>query len=249
MEVCRAGEAMVRSRGAARTLSRRTALHHHARRAFTTTPHPRDDDRAQRSPGDSAISALLDSALDFDKTRPTTSQGSTSHFKTPSMQPAHRSPSGTGADYRPPAGSSMDELLAAMGRPGARSTGAQSSGYRDVASMLDPASSFRSRNSSTGNLPIPAAPVYQEKLLPIKLNASVGRRIEVQGNIDSARAFRQLEMRCARNSVRRDFGRQRFHERPGLKRKRLKGERWRRRFREGFRGVVALVGKMRRQGW
>ena len=43
--------------------------------------------------------------------------------------------------------------------------------------------------------------------------------------------------------------RQRFHEREGLKRKRLRNERWRRRFKEGFQRAVGRVVGMKRQGW
>ena len=58
-----------------------------------------------------------------------------------------------------------------------------------------------------------------------------------------------LDQRCAQNSVRKDFQRQRFHERDGLKRKRLRGERWRRRFKEDFKGTVGMVLRLKRQGW
>ena len=67
--------------------------------------------------------------------------------------------------------------------------------------------------------------------------------------MDVGRAFRALEIACARNKVRADFNRQRFHERPGLKRKRLKSERWRRTFKEGFRGMVKAVNAMKKKGW
>ncbi|KAF2207676.1 hypothetical protein CERZMDRAFT_50590 [Cercospora zeae-maydis SCOH1-5] len=67
--------------------------------------------------------------------------------------------------------------------------------------------------------------------------------------MDVARAFRSVEMLCSRNKVRRSFQQQRFHERPGLKRKRLKNERWIKRFRENFKGTVLLVQKMKKQGW
>lgn len=67
--------------------------------------------------------------------------------------------------------------------------------------------------------------------------------------MDIGKAFRTLEQMCGRNKVRSDFMRQRFHERPGLKRKRLKGERWRRNFKAGFKETVGLVVRMKRQGW
>lgn len=56
-------------------------------------------------------------------------------------------------------------------------------------------------------------------------------------------------MRLSQNSVRKDAQRQRFHERPGLRRKRLKSERWRKRFKEAFKGTVAKVVALKRQGW
>lgn len=67
--------------------------------------------------------------------------------------------------------------------------------------------------------------------------------------MDVARAFRVLGARLAQNNVRKDFQRQRFHERPGLKRKRLKSERWRKRFKEAFQGTVQRVVGLKRQGW
>lgn len=84
----------------------------------------------------------------------------------------------------------------------------------------------------------------------MRLNASTGRTIEVGAlGIDIARGIKLLEMSCSRNRVRADANKQRFHERAGLKRKRLGRERWRRRFAEGFKGVVGRVKELKRQGW
>lgn len=52
-----------------------------------------------------------------------------------------------------------------------------------------------------------------------------------------------------RNRVKYDFNKQRFHERPGLKRKRLASERWRARFKKGFSHVTARVSELTRKGW
>lgn len=86
---------------------------------------------------------------------------------------------------------------------------------------------------------------------PVRLDAFVGRSEEVDPSkgLDLGRALRKMEVKLALNNVRLDFQRQRFHERAGLKRKRLKSVRWRRRFKEGFRAVVAKVQDMRRKGW
>ena len=86
---------------------------------------------------------------------------------------------------------------------------------------------------------------------PVRLDAFVGRSEDVNPlrGMDLGTAIRRLEIKCAYNNVRRDFQKQRFHERPGLKRKRLKSERWRKRFKVGFKAVVLKVKKMRKQGW
>ncbi|KAF3356792.1 hypothetical protein VdG1_06215 [Verticillium dahliae VDG1] len=42
---------------------------------------------------------------------------------------------------------------------------------------------------------------------------------------------------------------QKRHERPGLKRKRLRSERWRARFKIGFAATVSRVQELRNQGW
>jgi len=88
-------------------------------------------------------------------------------------------------------------------------------------------------------------------LLSIPLGPSLGRTVQINNvtGTDLGRAFRALDIACARNRVKTDFHRQRFHERPGLKRKRLRSVRWRAKFKDGFRGMVKMIGDMRRQGW
>ncbi|KAL9125280.1 MAG: hypothetical protein Q9217_005493 [Psora testacea] len=85
----------------------------------------------------------------------------------------------------------------------------------------------------------------------IRSRPKVGRTIELDKarGMDFGRAMRQLNILCATNRVRADAMRQRFHERPGMKRKRLKSERWRKLFKEGFRATVGRVKEMRRKGW
>ncbi|KAL9102445.1 MAG: hypothetical protein Q9163_002406 [Psora crenata] len=85
----------------------------------------------------------------------------------------------------------------------------------------------------------------------IRSRPTVGRTIELDPGrgMDFGRAMRQLNILCATNKVRADAMRQRFHERPGMKRKRLKSERWRKLFKEGFRATVGRVKEMRRKGW
>ncbi|KAI1497475.1 hypothetical protein F5X99DRAFT_363048 [Biscogniauxia marginata] len=83
----------------------------------------------------------------------------------------------------------------------------------------------------------------------MRLVSRTGRTIQTGRNVDVARAFKMLAVQVASNRLRRDFQHQKFHERPGLKRKRLKSERWRRRFKKGFKAAVDRVGELTRQGW
>ncbi len=85
----------------------------------------------------------------------------------------------------------------------------------------------------------------------IKSRPSLGRTIEVmpERGLDLGRALRSLEVNCAVNNVRGDAAQQKFHERPGMKRKRLHSVRWRRNFRLGFKAVIGKVRAMRRKGW
>ena len=77
---------------------------------------------------------------------------------------------------------------------------------------------------------------------------SLGRTVDVS-SAGVARAFQVLSYELRDNNVRLDQRRQRFHERPGLKRKRLKSERWRKRFMVAFKATVQKVHAMRRKGW
>lgn len=85
----------------------------------------------------------------------------------------------------------------------------------------------------------------------IRSRPSVGRTVEINRDrgMDFGQALRNLEIQCAVNRVRQDLQRQRFHERPGMKRKRLKSERWRKLFRESFKATVGRVKEMQRKGW
>jgi small subunit ribosomal protein MRP21 len=88
-----------------------------------------------------------------------------------------------------------------------------------------------------------------ERMIALKLNPSTGRSVTLNAGIDVGRGFRLLEQSCARNKVRSDATKQRFHERGGLKRKRLRRERWRKRFLEGFKATIKRVRQLTKQGW
>lgn len=203
----------------------------------TSTPRP---DAASSSSSSPDFSSMINQALDFTRASPNTSQGRNAHFassKKPASQTSPRSRI-----------SSLDDLAAGFSTP-TRSSSARGNSVMsglDINSMLDPAN----RTPRNGNSYRAAEPMRYPDPLPA-YGPSVGRTVAVDPNrgMDVGRAFRSLEINCARNKVRADFNKQRFHERPGLKRKRLRSERWRRRFREGFKGMVKMVSSMKKQGW
>ncbi|KAG8157990.1 hypothetical protein KVR01_012262 [Diaporthe batatas] len=83
-----------------------------------------------------------------------------------------------------------------------------------------------------------------------RLRPSVGRTVHlVKDKVDLARGLALLNLRVRTNKVSQDVSRQRFHERPGLKRKRLRRERWRTNFKEGFKATCKRVTELARQGW
>jgi hypothetical protein len=83
----------------------------------------------------------------------------------------------------------------------------------------------------------------------LKLNPTLGKSMELQKDVDLGRAILLVEQLCSRNQVKWQANKQRFHERPGLKRKRLRMSRWRKRFGEGFKATVVRVKQLRNQGW
>lgn len=117
--------------------------------------------------------------------------------------------------------------------------------------MLDPSPSVSA--SALSNMMFDTAQesrIPKAKRVPIKLGPSTGRTITLGATgVDIGRGFRLLEQSCARNKVKSDHTKQRFHERGGLKRKRLRRERWRRKFMDGFKAAVTRVKQLRNQGW
>ena len=89
----------------------------------------------------------------------------------------------------------------------------------------------------------------KDELPPLRMHPYLGRCEPVIRSQGLGRALDRLRFKVASNRIRGDFASQKFHERPGLKRKRLRRERWKKRFKEGFQATVAKVEGMRRQGW
>lgn len=98
--------------------------------------------------------------------------------------------------------------------------------------------------------PLTPAPREEDIKYP-RLNASYGRTVKLDPakGRDIVRGLGMLGSLITRNRVKNDFHRQKFHERPGLKRKRLHSERWRARFKVGFDGTCKRVTELTKKGW
>lgn len=118
----------------------------------------------------------------------------------------------------------------------------------DLSRMRNPVAPNRPE-SATDMMSAITTMLPKAEKIPIRLSPSTGRSIAIQGNVDVAKGFRLMERNCSQNSVKKDSQSQRYHERRGMKKKRLVRQRWRGRFMEGFKATVARVKKLRRQGW
>jgi hypothetical protein len=143
-------------------------------------------------------------------------------------------------------GDSASDILRAMQDFSGKS---KPSSAFDTGLMLDPSKPLNDTRGlmesySQDYLALPPTP-----RVPMRLSPSTGRSIAIGTGIDVARGIRLLEQSCARNRIRADATKQRFHERDGLKRKRLRRQRWRKRFMEGFQATVGRVKQLKNQGW
>ncbi|KAI0398461.1 hypothetical protein F5Y17DRAFT_4818 [Xylariaceae sp. FL0594] len=84
---------------------------------------------------------------------------------------------------------------------------------------------------------------------PMRLAPRLGRTIHVKPNGDVAYAFKMLGREVALNGVPGLWRRQKFHERAGMRRKRVKHQRWVKKFRLGFKATVDRVLELKAQGW
>lgn len=162
---------------------------------------------------------------------------------------------------RPDARRSIDELMKDFGANAGRGPPAPSSssapyldGDRQVTNL---ASMQRPPSFSLEQINKTIAAEYRQKIEDamggpsFRIAPTLGRTtaVNVAANMDVARAFAMVNVKCAINNVRRDVSMQRFHERPGTKRKRLLTLRWRRRFKEAFVATIKRVTEMKKKGW
>lgn len=117
-----------------------------------------------------------------------------------------------------------------------------------MAGVFDPKTRPNSPNIQSdysNSMPAPSSMASENIKMP-KMGPTAGRSVVVQSDV--AQAFMKLRSVVRQNNVRTDFQTQRFHERPGLKRKRLASKRHRQRFKDGFRRMIAVVMDMKKKG-
>lgn len=85
--------------------------------------------------------------------------------------------------------------------------------------------------------------------LPFPLKPEAGKTTYVSHRTDVNQAFRLCNVTLSLNRTRNLWFKQRFHERPGLRRKRLATQTWRRKFRTCMVTTVKRVKELTRQGW
>jgi pyruvate/2-oxoglutarate dehydrogenase complex dihydrolipoamide acyltransferase (E2) component len=102
--------------------------------------------------------------------------------------------------------------------------------------IMDDANAFRNQH-------------YGRPQAELRLSPVLGRTVHVNGRVDVATAVTFTNTLAARNKIKFHYHHQKFHERPGLKRKRLHSERWRKKFKKGFSAMVHRVQELKSQGW
>ncbi|KAG6006839.1 hypothetical protein E4U21_006646 [Claviceps maximensis] len=89
----------------------------------------------------------------------------------------------------------------------------------------------------------------------VRTKAVVGRTVFIKDRLaqqsapTATVAIRVLDRLCRDQKIKNKYHSQKFHERKGLKKKRLTSQRWRARFKTGFKAAVNRVLELKRQGW
>lgn len=201
-----------------------------------TTPTPVSGSDYKSGTDHSGLGGDQTSDLDAILDELVTTRANSASSQPPSLR------SRTDARLAQSAGNSATDVLSRLREPRGR-------GRVEVSKMIDPKPTASAQASVSEA--VHAEVTARVPQPPLRLGPSVGRSVTVEPGrgTDLGRAFRNLDINCMRNTVKGDFMRQRFHERPGLKRKRLRSARWRKRFKAGFRAMVSKVEEMRRSGW
>lgn len=221
-----------------------TSTSHYPSQSAAAAPKPEEPDD---TPPQDPLAGL------FGKEQTRENQPDDSQKPAPRATPwgSARSATQTNGDMNSRLNARMDELFPRKpDGAGQTSLSSRSDGLKSgsiVSSMLLPQSQLPLSNSQSAT----NAPPARRAKRTLRSRPMVGRTIEVEpkAGTDLGAAMRKLDILLAVNKVRREQQRQRFHERGGLRRKRLKSERWRRYFKSAFDAAVDRVKLMKKQGW
>jgi hypothetical protein len=89
----------------------------------------------------------------------------------------------------------------------------------------------------------------------IRTKSVVGRTIFIRDRATATsahspgQAFRMLNRLTKQQHIKNKYHSQKFHERNGMRKKRLRSERWRARFKKGFKACVTRTLELKKQGW
>ncbi|CAG9990117.1 unnamed protein product [Clonostachys byssicola] len=221
-------------------------------RSFTTSRFALDDSApVRRSPLIGNYTAPKRSTLKPDQTPPvSTEHPQASQPPNPSRAPTSSAEVPPNADLPPPPPPAGGASPAAQDA----STSSSSHAY-DVNAPLDLKlllnNAYNTYALQTGVANRSGTPTENVYAKPV-----TGKTVFLEGRYGGAQkagnpagAFRVLDRLVKEQKVKRLFNQQRFHERKGMKRKRLRMERWRFRFKDGFKAAASRVLELKKQGW
>lgn len=198
---------------------------------------------------------LFDQALDLKHTFGVAAKNPARRSSSPNARQTLRSTTSSTQPIRlrPLPGNSLTDALKRFGESMDTSTRKPSSLFPssgETSQMLFPEPDLPAGSVQATSKSKPKPPPSKD-VGELRLSSRTGLTLDVdpRNAADLGIKLRRLGATVVRNKVPHDFRKQRFHERPGLKRKRLKSVRWRRRFAAGFQKAVSRVQELRRKGW
>ncbi|KAK0645701.1 hypothetical protein B0T16DRAFT_145591 [Cercophora newfieldiana] len=87
------------------------------------------------------------------------------------------------------------------------------------------------------------------KEVTLRLDTTLGRNVNVTRTMPVEKALQRLAGSVSRNRVFQEWRSRKFHERPALKRKRLRRERSEARFAQSVRAAITRTMELRQMGW
>lgn len=112
----------------------------------------------------------------------------------------------------------------------------------------NPDSSFTAGAALSGQI-LGTEPLAPPKRPFFRRRPETGTIVSIQNKIDLGQALAILGSKVSQNRVAYMLRSQREHERPGLRKKRLRSERWKKQFSLGFKAAVKRANELAKMGW